>query len=399
MKIKIISLLLIFVLLFSLCACAKKEKENDTGSGEETTETISAEEAVARFLEKMESAEAKESAFYQYEDLSAYFKLGEYRGIRYPDDPMISVEVSDEEAANYLQYIILSNFAEDESYQVLTEGVVQFLDTAVIDYVGSFDGVPNPKATDDGMELVIGSDTFIEGFEDGLIGHRVGETVGLDLRFSPYYGDSEVAGKAVHFDVTIREIRRAPIPEMTIEEFNEAFQSEYADFDAVRADLKADLIAEKTASAKNNITEYCKNAVIANAVVAEALPEKEMQHYRDYFTGIYKNYAGETDFETFVTTQLGVTMEEFNAEAEKYARESVLTDLLIRTVCEKEKIECGRDELKEMILGAYDASAGNFADAQAFLNYYESQYGAYYFEDSLLWNKVRDVIYQSAVKE
>lgn len=395
MKTKIISLLLVLALLFSLCACAKEEKESETGSGEE----ISAEEAVARYLEKMESAEAKEGALYQYEDLSVYFKLGEYRGIRYPDDSMISLEVSEEEVENYLQYIILSSCAAEAETQTLTEGTVQLWDTAVIDYVGSFDGVPHSKATDDGMELVIGSNTFIEGFEDGLIGHSVGETVGLDLRFSPYYGDSEVAGKAVHFDVTIREILRTAMPTPTIEEFNKQNSSEYADFDAVRANLKEYLIADKASAAENNITEYCKNAVIANAVVAEALPEKEMQHYVDYFTGIYKNYAGQTDFETFVTTQLGATMEEFDAEAKKFARESVLTDLLIRTICEKEKIACEKDELKEMILSAYHSAAQSFEDAQAFLNYYESQYGTYYFEDSLLWSKVRDIIYQSAVKE
>ena len=130
---------------------------------------------------------------YNY-DMKKYVKLDSY-----------SIEV-DSSSEEYKEY-----YADKISELLIgkvTEGKVQDGDTANIDYVGKKDGEAFSGGTAKGSDLVIGSGTFIDGFEEGLIGVEIGSTVDLNLTFPKDYHNTSLAGKAVVFTVTVNHVMR-----------------------------------------------------------------------------------------------------------------------------------------------------------------------------------------------
>ena len=411
---RILSLILALTLALGVMAGCSGEEEvtgtaEDTGTAAvsetaEATETgtvsetgVSDEAALAAYLALLGSGKY-EDKYYDYEDLSVYFQPGAYKGVEYPAAREIEGTVTDQEVEDFITLLVLDRFAEADSTETLTEGTVQRYDTAVIDYEGTIDGEKKDSAKDEGMELVIGSGTFIPGFEDGLIGAAVGDTVVLDLHFSPYYGDAEAADKDARFTVTVRSIKRTPIPEVTVEMINSTWNTSYEDFEAFRAAVKSDLGEERKENADSAIRTYLQNKVIAEATTGE-LPEREMQHYRDHFDSYYQQYAESegVSLEVFVTDYMHTTREKYEEEREKFARKSVLTDLYTFTIAEKEGLDWTEDQVEALVKGSYATLASSFGSMQAYLEYYTSVYGTRYFADTILNQLVNQLIFDNAV--
>lgn len=135
------------------------------------------------------------------DDVSKYVTIGEYKGLTLDNtveavtDDMVDGRIKEE----------LQNKAEE-----VTEGSVQNGDVVTINYVGTKDGVAFDGGTANNYELTIGSGTFIDGFEDGIIGMKKGETKDLDLTFPEEYSSEELAGQEVVFKVTLQSFKRAP---------------------------------------------------------------------------------------------------------------------------------------------------------------------------------------------
>lgn len=140
-------------------------------------------------------------------NLDEYITLAEYKGI---DIDTTGVEYIF--GIEYAYYEDLTDAGNIESEE-LDQGAVQTLDNVNIDYCGKLDGVAFDGGTAEDYDLLIGSGSFIEGFEAGLLGTKVGETVDLDLTFPTNYHSEDLAGKAVVFTVTVNSISRPVIPE------------------------------------------------------------------------------------------------------------------------------------------------------------------------------------------
>ena len=153
----------------------------------------------------------------------------------------------------------------------LSKGEIQDGDSANIDYVGKKDGVGFEGGTAEGYDLVIGSDTFIPGFEDGLIGVAIGSTVDLNLTFPKEYQNAELAGKAVVFTVKVNYVVRQ------LDEIN---------------DDNAKLCGYKSADEMDKLcVTYAKECVAWDAVCKNATiksyPEKENEKFIEfYFTNV-----------------------------------------------------------------------------------------------------------------
>ena len=196
--IKITAFMLSLFMLLALCACGGDKEE-------ETTQSAS---------------------IFSKTDLSEYVILGKYKGI--PVD--ISESDFDVAKKGQLSNDISENGLEAQACytEPLYTGKVQNGDIANIDYEGKKDGVAFEGGTSQGHDLTIGSHSFIDGFEDGLIGVSVGDTVDLDLTFPENYGSAELAGAAVVFTVKVNSVR-TPDPEKiysqlgfeTVEEYKE----------------------------------------------------------------------------------------------------------------------------------------------------------------------------------
>ena len=173
-------------------------------------------------------------------NLEDYVTLGEYKNI--------PVDMSSDTLKGYIDDLAKSDIENSEAYAEVKNGKVKNGDIANIDYKGTKDGVAFEGGTAEGYDLEIGSNSFIEGFEDGLIGVAIGDTVDLDLTFPEGYQSEELAGKAVVFTVKVNSVKR---PKEAKEAFSDLGFKSWA---AYEKDLK-----ERAAK------QYLLEAVIANS--------------------------------------------------------------------------------------------------------------------------------------
>jgi trigger factor len=184
-------------------ASAQSSEVQDTGSGEDLTQ------AGDTGLEiDFDNLSTKSLSNFNAAD---YVTLGEYEGV---DVDVVLEEITEEKISEYVENIKSSNPPMVD----ITDRPVQNGDTANIDYEGkyadtkeAFDG-----GTAQGYDLVIGSGSFIAGFEDGLVGAEVGQTLELNLKFPDEYHSADLAGKDVIFTVTVNSIK-APADDVTDE--------------------------------------------------------------------------------------------------------------------------------------------------------------------------------------
>ena len=161
--------------------------------------------------------------------------LAQYKGIEI--DKGSATEVSDV----LLDYYIEGEREDDTVVTNITDRAAQLGDFANIDYVGKMDGTAFDGGSATGYELELGSGTFIEGFEDGVVGMNVGDTKTLELKFPDDYSSTELAGKDVQFTVTLNSLQTKVVPEFTDEWVKAHTDGEFTDTETYRADYKAKL--------------------------------------------------------------------------------------------------------------------------------------------------------------
>ena len=191
-----------------LCACGKgSANSTDTAAG---SETESAAQSASESASETET-ETEDTNAYAYDyDVESLVKLGDYKGLTYTET---DTSVSDEEVESQINSTLTAHATPEQ----IKDRAVEDGDTVNIDYEGKIDGETFEGGTASGASLTIGSDSFIDGFEDGLIGVKPGEKKTLNLKFpDDYKTNPDLAGKAVVFDVTVNYIEGDDIvPELT----------------------------------------------------------------------------------------------------------------------------------------------------------------------------------------
>lgn len=189
-------------------------------------------------------------------------------------------------------------------------------DTANIDYVGTLNGVAFAGGTAKGSDLEIGSNSFIDGFESGLVGAKVGETRALNLTFPEAYHSAELAGKSVVFTVTVNYIKRPVYPE-----YNEENVKKYTG--STVAELEKELIG-------NIIFDK-----MYSEVTVKKYPEKELNDTVNKYINAYTQQAQQygMTLEAYVSAAYKMTLEQFNeqitAMAQQYVRRDMLTYYIV----------------------------------------------------------------------
>lgn len=319
-------------------------------------------------------------------DADKYVEIGELEGLEIPVD---SYTFTDEDVANQMQqeYEYYVDMSDTYDYQEITDRTdVQEGDFCNIDYEGKKDGVAFEGGTDTGFNLEIGSNSFIDGFEEGLIGHQVGEEVDLDLTFPENYQNEEMAGAAVVFHVKINKIQTRSIPEIT-DESVAVLGVDYAskaDFEQeVRQNLQ-DSCDEEMESAK---TEALWAAVMDACEVKEA-PQTLIDSYKEEINKNAQSYADTygVELEEFITTYMGMEMAEFEAEVEESAKSAAEEHLVVRAIASKADLKVKKDEVKSRAEAEY-AEYG-YESADAFLE----DIGEDNYEQYLLQEKVQEYL-------
>ena len=295
--------------------------------------------------------------------LDDYVTLGEYKGLTVEVDP--KEEISDEEIDD-----LINSYAERalSSENVLEEGTVKDGDVARIDYTGKKDGVAfdNGSATD--YDLTIGSGTFIDGFESGLIGVNVGDTVTLDLTFPEEYSNEELAGQAVQFEVTVKGIVETVVEDLTDE--NASTVAQYMGLDS------ADSIEALTTEVKTTLQEYAESTyqtnkesgvteAVYNNLTVKEVPEflKNRMYLRisaNYDSYAYSNFGVDavTYYSYYGMDEASYTEYIFNI-AEQYAAQYVA----FQQIAEAEGLLVTDDDAKESAEAEYADYGYESADA------------------------------------
>lgn len=373
---KFLALLMIFALLCSaLVACGdseKKESSADTSKDESANTSNNNSSTVPS--DGSENGEVVQIS--EIENLSEYIKLGAYKGLS-----VTNVELTDKFLADKRFELLLNycNYAEDEV--VDPNLVVEMADKANIDYVGKLEGVAFEGGTGKDYDLVIGSKSFIDGFETGLLGVAEGETVDLELTFPGDYHNAEMAGVTVIFTVTVNSIAKASLPELS-----EAFLEEKFDvrtekeFEAYIKD-KADIDAKK-----KMYLEAWKQVIEGSELIQ--IPQALLNSYINADVEYYQYYA----------SSYGVTLEELIGINEATLRErltanyteQIKQELVLYSILDK---EIGREISDEL----FNAKVEEYAESdnmtkEDFLEKYEKEN----INESIYWDSVIEFVFSNA---
>ena len=219
-------------------------------------------------------------------------------------------------------------------------------DTANIDFEGFVDGVAFEGGKGEGFDLVIGSGSFIPGFEDQLVGANTGDEVEVNVKFPEEYHAAELKGKDAMFKVKVNKISYKELPELDDEFAKDA--SEFETLKELKADIKAKKKAANEAKAKAEMENEAVEKLVAEmkADIPEGMIETRTESLlRDFEMRLYQQGMNLEMYQKYT----GMTMEDFKKQFRPQAENAVKSTLALEKVAELEKIEVTEAELDAKI--------------------------------------------------
>ena len=229
-------------------------------------------------------------------------------------------------------------------FEEKTDRAAKLGDLVEIDYSGSADGKKFEGGTAKNQELELGSHSFIPGFEEGVVGMKIGETKNIDVEFPKEYHAKELAGKPAVFEVKLNSIREKVLPEINDEFAKEVSEKEtLAD---LKADIKERLLKQKKDSADIKVENDLVKKIVDNAKVEipAAMVERQLDYFVDDFA--YRLQYQGLRFEDYLK-YIGKTIEEYRAMRKEEAEQAVKTNLVLDAIIRKEKITCTDEEAEK----------------------------------------------------
>ena len=337
MKKRAIMISMLLVMALSVTGCSQKTatKDKDTKT-EETAKTDDAEETESDNTEDTSEDTPTTAELMAGIDVEKCVTLGDYKGVTVEKTIQ---SVTDEDVQNEIDNA-LANYPVEVD-QAAKEG-----DTVNIDYVGKIDGEEFDGGSDQGADLKLGSGKFIDGFEDGLIGARKGETRTLNLTFPEDY-TQDLAGKAVEFTVTVNAVKE-PLSEPTDQWVADNIEG----YDNI-ADYKAGIRSEQEESneqtAENQVRYAAWTQVIDNCTIneyPETLVEVGKKLYEQQVE-TYAKYAG-MELDAYIESS-GLTQEEYQSNMEEYGKNVAAQALVCQAICDKEGFAIGDDDYQKAL--------------------------------------------------
>lgn len=283
--------------------------------------------------ENKESEEQTRDYFdYLALDLDEYITLGQYKGLEIDMKP----ECTDEQIEEEIQYLLLNNTTVSE----ITDRAAENGDTVNIDFVGYMDDVAFENGSGSDFPLTLGSHSFIDGFEEGLVGAMPGETVTLNIFFpDPYPNNPDFSGLPVRFDVTVNYIEEEVIPEYDDAFVNLISQGEYTTTAEYSAYIRKSLNEMLANDVKENKGSYLVEKVIENSVIKKTI-ESELKVNRDDMVNYYVNAAAsyQVSLGEFLMYFMGIDEEAFYKKADEYAEQAVSANLVAAAIAKAENI-------------------------------------------------------------
>jgi trigger factor len=264
-------------------------------------------------------------------------KLGEYKGV---EVAAVAAEVSDEELSEELERL-QQRHAE---LTVIDEGASQSGDIVVIDFDGSVDGVPFEGGQAERYSLELGSNSFIPGFEDQVIGMATGDFKDVEVTFPETYHAEELANKQAIFKVKVHEIKRKQLPELDDEFAKDV--SEFDTLDEYKEDLKKQLLTRKEQEAQGVRENEAVEKAAANAEVEipDAMIQSEVQNMMRDFDNRLRQQG--MNLEMFLSFS-GQTNADLEGQMKDDAAKRVRNNLVLEQIAKEEKFEVSEEEINK----------------------------------------------------
>ncbi len=263
--------------------------------------------------------------------------LGDYKGI---EVEKTEVSVTDEEIIAEIDKV------RDQNSRVITveDRPVADKDMLVIDFEGFVDGVPFEGGKAEDYSLTIGSHSFIDTFEEQLIGKSLGEETEVNVTFPAEYHAAELAGKPALFKVKIKEIKAKELPELD-DEFAQDV-SEFDTLDEYKADIKATIIERKEKEAKTAKEDKVIEKVVANATmeIPDAMIETQVRQMADDFAQRIQS-QGITVEQYFQFT--GMNSKQLLDQMRPQALKRIESRLVLEAVVKAENITVSDDDVEK----------------------------------------------------
>ena len=226
-------------------------------------------------------------------------------------------------------------------------------DTVVIDFDGKVDGESFEGGKADNYSLELGSNTFIPGFEDQLIGHKAGDKVEVKVTFPDDYQAKDLQGKDAVFETEIHEVKEKELPELD-DEFAKDVDEDVDSLEELKAKIKDELKEQKVQAAREAIQDEAIDEAVANAKIGdipEQMIEDDVQRQMDqYFAGMQQQ--GVTPDMYFKLT--GTSEEEMRKNLREGAEKRVKTNLVLEAIVAEEKIDPSEDEINDELKSLAD---------------------------------------------
>ena len=337
MKKKLLALVLAFTTVFTLAACSAPT--GGTSSGDESASAV------------YESADVQRDASGnpvkpKYDALKCV-KLGKYMGVNVT---ATKYEATKDDVDSYINNILQSKaeYADSDKTQVESGDMVN------IDYTGTVDGEEFSGGSATDQDLTIGSGTYIEGFEDQLVGANVGDTVTVNVTFPDDYSNTELAGKDAQFEVTINSIKsdQKVVPDYTDDFVNEYTNGQYTTTDEFTAYIWKVLQQQAASQTEQDLSSKLQEAVY-NVCKVKKTPKGLLAYYQVYYRSQDENAAKQQgiSFDDYISQVYGFRSEDAYMEAlNKQLEDNVIPhSLIIEAIIEKEKIQADDDSINAFL--------------------------------------------------
>lgn len=318
-------------------------------------------------------------------DAASYIELAEYK----------TIELKTTDIEEQLESTIQEALDAQAAYKEIKKGKVKSGDTVNIYYVGKMDGVAfeggscTKEDTPDGYNLTIGSNTFIDGFEDALIGKTIGKTYDINVTFPENYSaNTELAGKPAVFTVTINYKQGAKIKQKLTEKFVKKYLTDYKSVKDYKTKTRESIVRTMA------IEKVCTDTKV------NKYPEDRLSAMETQLKTSVQNYLTQSgmSLEDYLTN-IGTTEEEYKEQVTATGKEEVRNILVFNAIAQAENIEVTEDEYKKEVEN-YVSSYG-VEDEKALDETFQSTYGASVesiIYNNMLYEKVADYVVKN-VKE
>ena len=316
-------------------------------------------------------------------DVKPEVELGEYKGLEI-QKAEVEVTAKDVEDA-------LNREAEKNSRMISIEDrPVADKDTVIIDYEGSVDGVPFDGGKAEKHELVIGSKSFIPGFEDQIIGHNLNDEFDVNVKFPDEYHSEELKGKEAVFKVVLHEIKVKELPVIDDEFIKDI--SEYDTVEQYKEETKKKMLEDRQKKAEDSMRSQALAAACENARVD--VPNAMIEQATDR---IIENMKMEMQYSGYTLDQYleytGMKIEDVRSQYKEQARMMVVRDLVVEAVKNAENIQVTDEEIEEQLKKEAEMYKMELEQIKKAIGDYKK-----YYTDKIADDKAVDLIYSSAKK-